>query len=155
MEMSANAIGIGALSKCTGCNIETIRYYERIGILPRPDRTMGGHRLYTLDHIKRLWFVRRARELGFSLEEVRTLLALADARHRKCAEVRDMAAGHLGDVRAKIADLKTMERVLSSMVAQCADGTLPDCPIIEVLFRAPKQEPAAAKRTQRSAARPH
>jgi MerR family mercuric resistance operon transcriptional regulator len=131
-------LAIGELSRRTGCNIETIRYYERIRILPRPARTAGGHRLYTLHQVKRLWFVRRARELGFSLEEVRALLALADQRHTRCADVRDMAAGHRADVRAKIADLKRMERVLNAMIARCADGTLPDCPIIEVLFREPE-----------------
>lgn len=137
MEAPERFISIGALSKRTSCNIETIRYYERIRILPRPGRTAGGHRLYALEHVKRLWFVRRARELGFSLEEVRALLGLADQRSSRCAEVRDMAAEHLADVRAKIADLRTMERVLGGMVAQCADGTLPACPIIEVLFREP------------------
>lgn len=147
-------ISIGALSKRTGCNIETIRYYERIRVLPRPARTGGGHRLYTLEHVKRLWFVRRARELGFSLEEVRALLGLADQRNTRCAQVRDMAAGHRADVQVKIADLKTMERVLSSMVTQCADGTLPQCPIIEVLYREPEAATAATiTRTRRTGAR--
>lgn len=146
MANPAAPISIGALSKRTGCNIETVRYYERIRVLPRPARTPGGHRLYTLEHVKRLWFVRRARELGFSLEEVRALLGLADQRSSRCADVRNMAAGHLTDVRAKIADLKTMERVLSGMVAQCADGTLPKCPIIEVLYREPEQAPTPSRK---------
>ena len=124
----------GELAKRTGCNLETVRYYEKIGILPAPPRTEGGHRSYDLSHERRLRFILRARELGFTLDEVRALLCLADDRNAPCAEARDLAAAHLADVRAKIADLKSMERVLKDMVAQCADGTLPECPLIEILF---------------------
>ncbi len=124
---------IGLLSQRTGCNIETIRYYERVGLLATPTRSSGGHRMYNESHLMRLSFVRRARDLGFTLDEVRALLRLADERGRPCAEARDVAAGHLADVRAKIADLRKMERVLRDMVASCADGTLPDCPVIEAL----------------------
>jgi len=125
---------IGELSKRTGCNIETIRYYERIGVLRRPARTEGGFRRYNLNDLRRLAFIRRARDLGFTLDEVRALLRLADRRERSCAAVRDLAADHLNDVRAKIADLKKMERILHGMVLQCADGTLPECPLIDALF---------------------
>jgi len=127
-------LAIGELSRRTGCNIETIRYYERIGVLRRPARTEGGFRRYSLNDLRRLAFVRRARNLGFTLDEVRALLRLADRRERSCAAVRNLAADHLNDVRAKIADLKKMERILHGMVLQCADGTLPDCPLIETLF---------------------
>ena len=126
---------IGELSKRTGCNIETIRYYERIGLLGRPARTEGGFRRYNLDDLRRLAFVRRARDLGFTLVEVRALLRLADNRERSCTAVRDLATGHLNDVRGKIADLKKMERILHGMVLQCADGTLPECPLIETLYK--------------------
>jgi MerR family mercuric resistance operon transcriptional regulator len=132
---------IGAASKQTGCHIETIRYYERIGLLPAPNRSVSGYRRYGLEHLKRLMFVRRARDLGFTLEEVRRLLRLADRRERSCAQVRDLATGHLRDVQAKIRDLRAMERVLTGMIGQCADGTLPDCPLIEALFRAPTATP--------------
>ncbi len=142
---------IGALSYRTGCNIETIRYYERIGLLAPPARSNGGYRLYGLGHLKRLHFIRRAREIGFTLDEVRTLLGLADQRNSRCAEVRGVAAGHLAEVRTKIADLKTIERVLISMVAQCAEGTLPNCPIIEVLFREPEQARVAPANRKRRA----
>jgi MerR family mercuric resistance operon transcriptional regulator len=125
---------IGELSRRTGCNIETIRYYERIGVLRRPARTEGGFRRYSLNDLRRLAFVRRARDLGFTLDEVRALLRLADGRERSCAAARDLAAAHLNDVRKKIADLKKMERILHGMVLQCADRTLPDCPVIETLF---------------------
>ncbi|MGQ0663955.1 MAG: MerR family transcriptional regulator [Pseudomonadota bacterium] len=128
---------IGAMSRRTGCNIETIRYYERIGLLPAPARSAGGYRMYGLDDLKRLAFIRRAREVGFTLEAVRALLRLADRRVGSCAEVRDLAAAHLGDVRDKIADLEKMDKVLTRMVAACADGTLPDCPVIEALYKEP------------------
>jgi MerR family mercuric resistance operon transcriptional regulator len=93
------------LSKHTGTNIETIRYYERVGLLPPPARSSGGYRLYGTAHLKRLTFVRRARALGFPLAEVRKLLTLADQKRRPCAEVRVVAAAHLEDVKGKIADL--------------------------------------------------
>ena len=131
----AGRIAIGTLSKHTGANIETIRYYERVGLLPAPARSSGGYRLYGRDHLKRLNFVRRARALGFSIEQVRTLLRLADERKRPCAEVRVVAEAHLADVRNKIADLRTMERVLKETVARCADGTGSHCPLIDALYR--------------------
>ncbi|MBI2468831.1 MAG: helix-turn-helix domain-containing protein [Candidatus Rokubacteria bacterium] len=128
---------IGGAAKATGCHIETIRYYERIGLLPPPTRSASGYRRYGLEHLKRLTFIRRAQDLGFTLNEVQRLLRLADRRERSCAQVRDLATGHLRDVQAKIRDLRAMEIVLKGMIAQCADGTLPDCPLIEALFRGP------------------
>src|SRR6266542_3763555 len=138
-------VAIGRLAKHTGTNIETIRFYEKIGLLPAPGRSSGGYRLYERDHFKRLNFVRRARALGFSIDEVRTLLRLADERKRPCAEARVVAEAHLADVRAKIADLRAMERVLSETVAQCADGKRSDCPLIEALYRR-DASPAPASR---------
>src|SRR5919199_477696 len=126
---------IGALSKRTGCNIETIRWYEKVGLLPAPARTEGRHRMYGTVHLQRLSFIRRARELGFTLDEVRALLRLADRHDGSCAEARGLAVSHLADVQAKIADLKLMERVLKGMVARCADGTAPKCPLIESLVQ--------------------
>lgn len=122
------------LARRTGCNLETVRYYEKVGLLPEPPRTASGYRSYDTIHERRLRFVLRARELGFSLDEIRELLRLVDERDRPCAEARNVAAVHLADVRDKIADLKRMERVLKKVVAQCADGTLPECPLIETLF---------------------
>ncbi|GJD97577.1 MerR family transcriptional regulator [Methylobacterium iners] len=130
----APRLAIGALSRRTGVNIETVRYYERIGLLPSPARSEGGHRLYGRGHLMRLNFVRRSRELGFTLDEIKALLELAEKRDRPCAEAREVAAGHLSDVRAKISDLRTMERVLADMVARCANGSTPECPLIEALF---------------------
>jgi MerR family transcriptional regulator, mercuric resistance operon regulatory protein len=124
----------GGLSKRTGCNIETIRYYERIGLLPEPPRTSGGHRIYDDDDLKRLTFIRRSRELGFTLEEVRELLGLVDGGDYTCAEVKTITVAHLNEVRQKITDLRNLERVLDDMVSQCDDGMIPDCPIIDALF---------------------
>jgi MerR family mercuric resistance operon transcriptional regulator len=135
MDTTSSRLAIGSLSKRTGCNVETIRYYERVRLLPAPGRSPGGYRLYGDQHLKRLTFIRRARALGFSIDEVRTLLRLAHERKRPCAEVRVVAAAHLEDVRAKIADLRAMERVLNETVAKCATGTRSDCPLIETLYR--------------------
>jgi MerR family transcriptional regulator, mercuric resistance operon regulatory protein len=130
------ALTIGALSKRTGVNIETIRFYERIGILPEPPRTEGGHRAYGRHHFKRLSFVRRSRELGFSLDEVRGLLRLVDGGHYTCAEVKAITLDHLADVRRKIADLRRLERSLADVAGKCGGGKVPDCPVIDALFDA-------------------
>jgi MerR family mercuric resistance operon transcriptional regulator len=122
------------LARRTGCNLETVRYYEKVGLLPEPPRTATGYRSYDTAHERRLRFVLRARELGFSLDEIRELLRLVDERDQPCAEASAIAAAHLDDVRAKMADLKRMERVLRDVVAQCACGTRPECPLIEALF---------------------
>jgi MerR family mercuric resistance operon transcriptional regulator len=128
-------MAIGSMSRRTGTNIETIGYYERVGLLPAPARSSGGYRLYGTEHLKRLTFIRRARALGFSIGEVRTMLRLADERKRPCAEVRVVAEAHLKDVRAKIADLRRMERVLQATVARCASGGRTHCLVIEALYR--------------------
>lgn len=125
---------IGVLSKRTGVHIETIRYYERIGILPPPPRTLGGHRIYDVELAKRLGFVKRGRELGFSLDEIRALLRLVDGGNYTCAEVKDLTTVHRDDVREKIADLRKMERVLGNMIEQCTGDEVPQCPIIDELM---------------------
>ncbi len=126
---------IGPLSRQTGCKVETIRYYEKIGLMPKPPRTEGGHRLYGQDHLKRLSFIRRSRELGFTLEQVRNLLSLVDGDGFTCDEVKEMTLRHAGDVRQKIADLRMLERVLKDMVLECNRGAVPECPVIDALFR--------------------
>lgn len=132
---TTSRLTIGVLSKRTGCNIETIRYYERIGLLPAPPRTEGGHRLYGESHLKRLTFIRRSRELGFTLDDVRGLLQLVDGGHYTCAEVRDMTLQHVDEIRSKVADLRRLERVLKEMAAQCTGDDVPTCPVIDALSR--------------------
>lgn len=124
----------GGLSKRIGCNIETVRYYESIGLMPEPPRTAGGHRVYDEEHLKRLTFVCRSRELGFSLAEIRSLLALVDGEDVSCTEVQALTLAHAGDVKRKIADLRRMERVLTRMAEQCEDNEIPECPIVDALF---------------------
>ena len=127
-------IQIGELSRRTGCNIVTIRYYEQIGLLPAPARSAGRYRVYGTADVRRLAFIRRARELGFTLDEVRTLLSLsAGDGQDTCANVREVAERHLADVRAKIGDLQAMEHVLADAVRRCAAGEVPGCPIIDAL----------------------
>lgn len=125
---------IGALSERSGVNVETIRYYEKIGVMPTPARTGAGYRIYNLGHLRRLHFVRRGRELGFRLDELRGLLHLVDGHSFTCAQVQALTVEHLKDIRQKIVDLKRLERVMSEMAKQCKGDQLPECPIIDALF---------------------
>ncbi len=124
---------IGKLSSQTGVNIETIRYYEKEGILPAPPRTEGGHRLYGEEHTKRLIFVRRSRELGFNLVKIRTMLDMVDGGSLTCAEVKDITLKHLDDVRDKVSDLQKLEKTLKAIASKCKGSKTPDCPIIDAL----------------------
>lgn len=124
---------IGELSKLTGVNIETIRYYERIKILPVPPRTAGGRRVYHNSHLRILAFIRRSRDLGFSLDEVRALIRLGGPEKASCRQVREIATHHLDDIRAKITDLRKLERLLAKTVAQCTGTTAPICPVLDIL----------------------
>jgi len=126
-------VTIGKVARQTGCNIETIRYYEKESLLPQPGRTEGGHRLYTIAMVERLVFIRRCRELGFSMEEIRRLLSVVDGEQVSCERVKHIAETHLRDIRSKIADLKKMERTLRDLSSQCSGEDVPECPIIEVL----------------------
>jgi MerR family mercuric resistance operon transcriptional regulator len=130
---TVKALTRGALAALTGCNIETIRYYETIGLLPDPPRSVAGHRRYDARHLRRLRFVMRARALGFSLEQIRGLLGLDDAVAPDCAAARAQAQDHLADVRARIADLRRIEEVLARTVAQCETGTTAACPLLDAL----------------------
>jgi MerR family mercuric resistance operon transcriptional regulator len=126
-------LSIGELSRLTGVNIETIRYYEKIRMLPSPPRTAGGHRVYGSTQTRTLAFIRRARELGFTLEEIRALLDLAGPGKASCAEVREIATHHLKAIRAKIKDLVKLERLLARTIAQCSGRNVPECPVLDVL----------------------
>jgi MerR family mercuric resistance operon transcriptional regulator len=136
MDEQTPMLGIGALSKQTGCNIETIRYYEKIHLMHSPARTEGGHRMFNHAQVKRLWFILRCRQLGFSIDEIRNLLGLVDGEGASCAEVKLVTEAHLGAVRQKIHDLKNLEGVLAQMVSECAGTEVPDCPIIDTLYAA-------------------
>lgn len=131
--LKTGALRRADLARATGCNLETIRYYETAGILPPPARTNAGHRTYEAADVQRLRFVLRARELGFSLEDVRGLLGLGDGALRSCAEVKEKTETHLADVRAKIADLQRIEAVLSRTAALCGGGDRPECPVLEAI----------------------
>jgi len=127
-------MSIGELSRRSGVHIETIRYYERIGMLPKPQRTSSGRRIYGPPETRSLAFIRRSRELGFTLDKIRALLALAAEDGKDtCSEVRQVAAAHLAHIRAKIADLRAMARVLSDAVRRCDAGEMPGCPLIDAL----------------------
>jgi MerR family mercuric resistance operon transcriptional regulator len=125
----------GDLAERSGCNIETVRFYEKQGLLPAPPRTGGGHRDYDQEHLKRLTFIRRSRELGFTLAEIRGLLSLVDGGGHTCAEVRSMTFQHLNDVRRKVADLQRLALTLEDIAAQCDGEAVPECPIVEALFQ--------------------
>jgi len=123
----------GELARATGCNIETIRYYEKIGMLPDPPRTAAGHRAYTRQHLARLRFIMRARELGFSIDDTRGLLGLDDGTAPTCADVKARTERHLIDVRAKIADLKRIESVLAETAARCTGDRVPECAVLDAI----------------------
>ena len=124
----------GELAQRSGCNVETVRFYEKQALLPAPPRTAGGHREYAPEHLKRLTFIRRSRELGFTLSEVRSLLTLVDGSDWTCAEVRAMTLEHFADIRRKVADLERLARILKKMAAQCEGDAVPKCPIIDALL---------------------
>lgn len=131
--MKPEVLTIGRLAGATGTNVETIRFYEKSGILPSPARTDGNYRSYDQAHLKRLSFIRRARDLGFSLDQVKALLDLSDDRTRSCAAVDDIAKGHRDEVERKIADLQALKRELDRIIDSCRCGTVADCRIIESL----------------------
>ena len=131
--MNEAASTIGYLARATGTKVETVRYYERIGLLPAPSRTPGNYRSYGRAHLERLGFIRRSRDLGFSLEAVRELLKLSDGRDRPCGDVDQIARTHLADVDRKIADLVVMRDELNAIIDSCGHGTVADCRIIGAL----------------------
>lgn len=124
---------IGELARTTDTKVETIRFYEKIGLLPEPGRTSGNYRAYDNGHLFRLSFIRRARDLGFTLEQVRALLALADERDRPCSAVDAVAREHLAQIDQKIADLRALRRELDEIISRCRQGVIAECRIIEAL----------------------
>jgi Hg(II)-responsive transcriptional regulator len=124
---------IGEVARATGTQTETIRYYERIGLLPAPPRTAARYRIYGRSDVNRLAFVKRSRDLGFTLEEVHVLLTLAQEGDRNCKDVDAVARRHLTDVEGKIADLRRLAKELRHVIGQCRGGSISECRIIEAL----------------------
>jgi DNA-binding transcriptional MerR regulator len=155
--MTASVLKIGALAKRTGTNAPTIRYYEQIGLLPKASRQMGSQRVYDDQDAQRVSFIRRCRDFGFSIEQVRLLTSLFEDRERSCNEARDLAQSHLEAVREKLSELLQLERSIAAFVESCdrscAGGPGPDCVILdELAVEAPARccgsvEPSSARST--------
>ncbi len=132
--MGTKQMKIGELARATGTKVVTVRYYEKIGLLPEPGRSDGNYRDYGTTSLERLRFVRQCRELGFSLDQVRDLLALASDAARPCAEVDEITAVHLAEVERKIADLQALARQLRSISSSCSGGgTISNCRILDAI----------------------
>ena len=134
MHSNGSIFAIGELSRRTGVNIETVRYYEKIGLMPKPNRSEGGNRLYNDVQLQRLFFIKRCREIGFSQSEIKALLLMIDHENVTCAEVHSFTTAHIADIRQRIKDLRKLEKVLTQMANECSRGDVPECPIIETLF---------------------
>lgn len=124
---------IGQLGKATGTNVETIRYYERIGLLPQADRTGGNYRDYGSQDVERLTFIRHARGLGFEIADIRSLLGLSEHPDQDCGEADRIATGHLAAVERKISQLEKLQAELRRMISQCRGGQISDCRIMQAL----------------------
>ncbi|MGH9552267.1 MAG: MerR family transcriptional regulator [Terriglobales bacterium] len=132
--MEKSLLTIGDLAKATGTKVVTIRYYERIGLLPSPRRTAGNYRAYKSEHLDRLRFIRKCRELGFTLDQVRELLRLSSRKEQACRAVDRIAAEHLVAVERKIADLARLAGELRRISSRCrGGGRIRDCRIVEAL----------------------
>jgi DNA-binding transcriptional MerR regulator len=140
-----DALTIGQLGRATDTNIETIRYYEKIGLLPAPRRTTGNYRSYAAEHLQRLGFIRRARELGFSIGDVRELLKLATQSESGCEKVYQLAARHLEVTDRKIAALTRLRRELQNTLNSCKKGRIAECTVIQALSAVP---PTAKRRVR-------
>ena len=127
---------VGDLAAACDCKVETVRYYEKTGLMPEPPRTIGGHRVYSLEHLKRLVFIRRSRELGFTIEQVSELLCFVDEPGHSCGEVKAMSMLQARGVQDKINHLKRLQKALNDMAARCKGRNykIKDCPIIDALF---------------------
>ena len=124
---------IAKLAQASGVHMETVRYYERVGLMPKPSRTASNYRSYEPEHVERLSFIRRAREIGFSIGEIKELLVLAEPGKASCTEVQTLTAAHLGKVRAKIADLSKLEAILAGALERCLEEPAPVCPVLGML----------------------
>jgi DNA-binding transcriptional MerR regulator len=123
----------GDLAKAVGVKVETVLFYEKVGLLPPPSRSQANYRQYDLSHVMRLTFIRRARDLGFGLHAVRDLLTMADDKDQPCMAIDNIATAQLREVKRKIADLQLLETELSNIIGQCRNGFVSDCKIVEAL----------------------
>jgi MerR family mercuric resistance operon transcriptional regulator len=128
---------IGSAAASSGCHIETIRYYERIGLLPPPARTTSGYREYLPEEVERLRFITRGRDLGFSLDEIRSLLTLSDDPALSCRDVDQLARHHLADIQQRVRELRRIARELERTIASCAGGKRGQCAILGALRQRP------------------
>jgi len=126
-------IQIGELSRQTGVNIETIRFYEKQALFPEPPRSAGGRRQYDDTHVRRLSFIKRSRDIGFSLKEVRGLLSLVEGGYT-CEEIQSITIKHKQDIQSKIRDLQKLNKTLEEMAARCTGKPIENCPVIDALF---------------------
>lgn len=131
--MALGDLSIGRMAEAGGCKVQTIRYYEEIGILPEPRRSAGNQRIYAPEHLDRVRFIRHSRDLGFSIDQIRELLALSDDPNRPCGEVDAIARAHLKDVERKIARLEGFRTELKRMITSCTGGKVEQCRIIDTL----------------------
>src|SRR6056297_1348907 len=126
-------LSIGTLATRTGTNVQTVRYYEQIGLLPEPERTEGGQRRYGADDLTRLAFIRQGRQLGFTLDAIRELLDLSDNPKRSCSEVDLIARRQLRDVEHRITRLEALQGELTRMLDECSRGTVAECRVLDAL----------------------
>ena len=128
---------IGQLAKQAHCKVETIHYYEKVCLMPKPPRTAGGHRIYDLPNSKRLNFIRRSRDLGFTIQQIKGLLTFIDEPNHYCSEVKSIAMKHAKDVQQKIDDLSRLKKALNQMVSQCKgeNYSIEQCPIVDALYQ--------------------
>ena len=134
--MNSSQFSIGQLAEQAGCKVETVHYYEKTGLMPEPPRTEGGHRVYALSHVKRLNFIRRSRELGFNIEQIKELLKFIDEPDHYCGEVKAIAMLQARAVQQKIDDLERLKKALNTMVSQCKGSrySIDNCPIIDAPY---------------------
>lgn len=134
--MKTATLFIGQLAQQAKCKVETVHYYEKIKLMPAPPRSNGGHRIYSLSHVKRLNFIRRSRELGFSIQQIQALLKLMDEPNHCCGEVKKVAMQHATKVQQKIDDLIRLKSAIDNIVNRCTenDSSIEYCPIIDALY---------------------
>jgi DNA-binding transcriptional MerR regulator len=133
-------VGIGRLAELTGVKIPTIRFYEQNGLVPSPRRSEGRQRRYDVSAVRRLHFIRHARDLGFSVEDIRQLLALSEQPSMSCETAMEIARHHLGQVEGRIARLRLIRSELKRMIEACGGGSTADCRILDALSRSPARK---------------